>query len=284
MGYNIPHEIIDLTIDYIAPPKCFDNPLTGRRVPILDFTHRELATCSLVCYAWAVRCRHFIFGDIKLRTAQDLEDLISLIRAPGSLPPLSDCLHAIEILVADPSTPPWLHRVYTCGYFGRCVFILSLGHGSQSHWDGKNADLQRSLPRRLPQSLFGGVNNLRIHNCDFDDPQDLLYLFRTLTHTYDTRLFDLKFGERVTMPSGAWMRKIVQIAVRGSRCTGVSSLIETLKLVFCQKMHAQGELTFAVWDGVTGVVRKLLRPLESKGVEMSLGRCMFKVTLLQTHK
>ena len=100
-GGDIPIELIERIMSLLAV-----NTHPGYR---LSMDKRGIGACSLVCRSWTSICQKKIFESLTLRSADDVHQVLELLRAPNSR--IGEYIKDIHIETQSLTSPPWIHNL-----------------------------------------------------------------------------------------------------------------------------------------------------------------------------
>ena len=159
---------------------------------------RGLASCSLTCRRWAAIIRPALFHQLTLRSAEDVSQLIALLRVPDFMGcALGDCIRWLEVVddsASAPGTIPWSHQILRLDRQLPSVSIALTIEGAPADGLKCSSSLLFSLlPRSLPVSAMA-LSQLTLSDLRLQSVQTLLDMVEYLRVT-DIRLYAITFVE-----------------------------------------------------------------------------------------
>lgn len=151
---------------------------------------KSLRLCALVCHDWHVRSRIHIFSrHLRIRGRKQYEDICSYFQAHGFLGPL---VQSFEISSEDRHSAS---EFISTLLFNRISNLCELSLNSGSHsWRPER--FHRSILMYLTYQ-HSSIETLRLHNCKFENPTQLVGLLTSLTRLQHLYCFKLWTGRGV---------------------------------------------------------------------------------------
>ena len=122
---------------------------------------RGLTSCSLTCRHWASVIRPLLFGELIIRSAEDIEQLLALLNSPYTLHPYPrDCIRLLRVIDDRTSSSiPWSHQIFRL--HRRIAHLYSVNLTIEKSGADDELPLGRDssrsfviIPRTLPGSIM----------------------------------------------------------------------------------------------------------------------------------
>lgn len=223
---------------------------------------RQLGACSLVCRYWFQRCRPHIVGSLKIRSAQDLDDLLSMIRSlltsrfPLGSPVLAMAKAMNELIIVQSGawSKPWLHDVTDRVFFNslllrpfldiRLVIEDAYIPNSSSPTGPKHApsSLSTYLPRSVPGVFFRFID-LDLSNLCFRRPLDLVRMVNDVPTLYRVSCTKIAFTEDIEapLPQRVWRPHPNLVSVNAFQCGGFGFEVRMLFMFLLSRVRRENK-------------------------------------------
>ena len=229
---------------------------------------RQLGACSLVCRYWFERCRPHIIGTLKIRSAQDLDQLLSMIQSlfigEGHTPPgscvigMAQVINELIIIQSGPWVKPWLHDV-TGRVFFNTLFLrpfltlrltiknayipdntVPLPKDSTDSPKHAPSSLSAYLPRSLPGTFFN-FRDLDLCDLCFRRPLDLLRVVNDVPTAYRVSCTRITFteGSGATLPQSVWRPHPNLLSVNIFQCGGHAFEVRLLFMLLLSRARRE---------------------------------------------
>lgn len=189
----------------------------------------SLKMCSLVCKAWALRSRLYLFSQLNLCSA-NAPKLLNLLDSPQSTLPLKSCARSLVASVPPPRSQDDSSEV--ADFFKAVNVILDAGIKTlevhklfMRHLDVPRLDLNQITALHVRQSSFDHVGSLAGFLSDFDYLESL-----TLENTYLTRNPE---NEEVVQDHQGWTRHLQSLSIHGTMGSFTNPSVSMSPLLEC---------------------------------------------------
>lgn len=172
IGAILPSELLSRILNFVCEATEVERGRTG------TLTKRELGRCSLVCHHWAMMCRPYIFNHLTIRSREDTQAFLSLVR--GSEERRDSVFHYIDHVTLEEDVgvlklqPPWAYLLFLSE-----IPPVSVALKMKAASPDATFTFFTVLPRTIPSTVMR-YRNVDLEGCRCESFADLAMFFGAL--------------------------------------------------------------------------------------------------------